>query len=192
MSLFGEKCTCCGKKISSLSKFQKISDGTICDICSQMCSPDLDSIELKTKEEIKLHINFRKRNYRQYKEFKPTNNISNIFLIDNVNKLFCMPKNRDDMNPDLFKFSELTKFELVEDGAVSSGGGLGTSIAGGLLFGGVGAIVGSNIASKKNYVNDMHIHLILKHPWVKSVTIGIITNNTAKGSIVYKTKKAEA
>ena len=61
-------------------------------------------------------------------------------------------KVRDSYQPSnyiLFDYDQLVDFELLEDGASVVSGGIGQAVAGGVLFGGVGAVVGG-ITGKRN------------------------------------------
>lgn len=50
--------------------------------------------------------------------------------------------------PKIYHFDEIARFDYFEDGTTVTQGGLGAAAAGGVLFGSVGAIVGSNIGEK--------------------------------------------
>lgn len=56
------------------------------------------------------------------------------------------------MKPDdkIFRFEELRSYELLEDDSEVSGGGVGRAVVGGVLFGGVGAVVGGMTGKKKS------------------------------------------
>ena len=78
--------------------------------------------------------------------------------IDNRHKLWCPnPKVGFDgflkeRKNNIYSFRDIDYYEVQENETIlhsSTKGGLGSSIAGGLLFGGVGAIVGSNIGKRK-------------------------------------------
>ncbi len=69
--------------------------------------------------------------------------VSSLYLqIDDTHKAFKA-------GGSIFEFSNLLNFELLEDGETITKGGLGRAVAGGLLFGGVGAIVGGVTGGKK-------------------------------------------
>ena len=55
------------------------------------------------------------------------------------------------MKPDnhIFRFEEIRSFDLMQDDSAVISGGVGAAVAGGLLLGGVGAIVGSNVGKRK-------------------------------------------
>lgn len=68
-----------------------------------------------------------------------------------LKRIFDINKNTGDirlMNKKVINIKEITSYELVQNDNVVSKGGLGASVAGGLLFGGIGAIVGSQVGAK--------------------------------------------
>lgn len=66
------------------------------------------------------------------------------------------------MNKEVINIKEITSYELVQNDNVVSKGGLGAAVAGGLLFGGIGAIVGSQVGAKhtKQRISIFRIKLI--------------------------------
>ena len=72
-------------------------------------------------------------------------------------------------------------------------GGLGTAVAGGILFGGVGAIVGGGLGKKqKDVVNKMSIIINLRDEWVPRIEIILIKSETKRNGLVYKSSKSLA
>lgn len=106
----------------------------------------------------------------KYDVFSPTMNIrvadffeEYAFRVDEQNRLFSCKAFRKNMSgagkgflsalkrPDddgIYSFDKILQFELLEDGKTIAEGGLGSALAGGLLFGGVGAMVGASVGSK--------------------------------------------
>lgn len=81
-------------------------------------------------------------------QFIPTQVIKTIgdtLYIDENRQLWSI----DPKKKHIYKFSDISHFELVEFYDEASSGGLGRAVAGGLLFGGIGAIIGS-ATGKKN------------------------------------------
>lgn len=152
MGLFGEKevCAICGGKPGIFKT--KLKDGVLCAECMKMCSYGISSIGSKTITDIREHINYRKDNVAKLEAFNETDGFDYYIKIDNGNKTFILPVNKKYMErgADVFSFSELTDYELIEDGETITKGGFGTAVAGGILFGGVGAIVGGGLGKKKN------------------------------------------
>lgn len=65
-------------------------------------------------------------------------------------------------NKEVINIREITSYELVQNDIVVSSGGLGMSLTGGFLFGGIGALVGSQVGAKKTRqkINIFRIKLL--------------------------------
>lgn len=59
-------------------------------------------------------------------------------------------------------YDDILSYELLEDGGSLVQGGIGRAVAGGLLFGGAGAIIGAATANKSNVCSSLEIKLTLK------------------------------
>lgn len=82
-----------------------------------------------------------------------------------LKRIFDINENTGDirlMNKEVINIKEITSYELVQNDNVVSKGGLGAAVAGGLLFGGIGAIVGSQVGAKhtKQRISIFRIKLI--------------------------------
>ena len=82
-----------------------------------------------------------------------------------LKRIFDINENTGDFrvhNKDVFNIREITSYELVQNDNVVSSGGLGASITGGILFGGIGALVGSQVGAKKarQKINILRIKLL--------------------------------
>lgn len=190
MGLFGEKesCSLCGGKVAFLTKV-KLIDGVMCGACSAKCSPLCTSLNSKTVSEIEQHIQARERNAEIYKTFTPTDSVAEYLKVDRKSQTWCCPV-LGKKNPDIFSFSELIDFELNEDGESITNGGLGSAVVGGALFGGVGAIVGSNVGKKqKDVINRMSVTINLRNEFISHIEIPLITSETKKKGFVYKASK---
>lgn len=190
MGLFGgkESCVLCGGKTSALSKL-KIVDGTICGDCRSKCSPLSMSLQHKNAAAIRAHIQDRENNALRYQQFTPTDTAGDLLHIDRNTQTFCCPR-LGKKNPDIFSFSELIDFELVEDGVSVTKGGLGSAVVGGAVFGGVGAIVGSNVGKKqKDMVSKMSVIVNLRNEFVSKIDLPLITVETKKASFGHKAAK---
>lgn len=193
MGLFGEKesCSLCGGKVAALTK-TKLTDGVICASCFAKCSPLCTSLNSKTVAEVEKHIQSRERNADLYRTFAPTDSVADYLKIDRKNQTWCCPV-LGKKNPDIFSFSELIDFELNEDGESITKGGLGSAVVGGVLFGGVGAIVGGGLGKKqKDVINRMSVVINLRNEFISHIEIPLITTETKKNGFIYKTSKDEA
>ncbi|MBQ6884894.1 MAG: SHOCT domain-containing protein [Clostridia bacterium] len=172
-------CAVCGKQLGLLSPKAKISDGAICAVCLQSAGiSSLSNATSYNQQTIKEYILTRQALVKSY---NATKTYGGYIEIDEDNKLFKL-------SGDLFEFSNLLSFELLEDGTTVTKGGLGRAVAGGLLFGGVGAIVGGVTGSKKakNICNSMKLRVSLKNAHTDVVYITLISSETKTNGFMYK------
>lgn len=172
-------CCVCNKTIWMILPKASLSDGLVCGDClKKIGMSSLNNSNQYTCESIKQLIEKRTR---MLTAFKPTKAVSYLILIDEINKLFKISN-------DVFEYANLLSFELLEDGQTITKGGLGRAIAGGLIFGGVGAVVGSITGSKKTkgLCTSMKIRITLRNAHVDTVYIPLINNETKTNSLYYK------
>ncbi len=168
MFSFGKKSLCdvCG--ISAAKT--KVSDGSVCNSCFSECryflTPDevinYKSLSISTLKDA--YVN-SKRSKEFEQVFKGTKNIDNHFFIDNTNDLWAVIDNTyNEKKLIIFSFKDVESFELMQDDESIITGGLGSAIAGGILFGEVGAIVGGIVGTKKikKVINKFQIRVNLK------------------------------
>lgn len=173
-------CAVCGKELGLLSGKVKISDGAICSNCLSNAGISMLSNHMSyNQNSINQLINTRKAIVNR---FSATKSIGNYMYIDENNKSFKVGK-------DIFSYENLLSFELLEDGQSITKGGLGRAVAGGLLFGGVGAIVGGVTGGKKSkgICNSMKLRISLKSAHTDVVYINFILSETKTNGFVYKT-----
>ncbi len=182
-------CAVCGKELGILSGKIKVSDGAICMSCFKTAGiSSLDNAMSYTQQTIEEYIIARQS---LVDSFDATKKFGGYFgghiEIDENNKLFKL-------SGDYFEFNNLLSFELLEDGSTITKGGLGRAVAGGLLFGGVGAIVGGVTGSKKakNICNSMKLRVSLKNAHTDVVYITFISNETKTKSAMYKLAQESA
>lgn len=124
--------------------------------------------------------------------FSPTQRVEKYFEIDENNGLWKVPS----FHPSLvFSSEEIINFELLQNGDSITKGGLGSSIVGGALFGGVGAIVGSNVGKKKTVqeITEFRIKIITRNPFYPEIYINLlVTGKTKSNGIVFKSYIASA
>lgn len=87
----------------------------------------------------------------------------------------------------IFKFNELLSYELFEDDSQVTKGGLGLAAAGGILFGGVGAIVGGVTGKRKTKrnVESLYLKINLNNIDFPCAMIPYITKSTKTKSNDY-------
>ena len=183
-----ELCTICGNKLGLIFNKVKLKDGLICGSCVQKAK-GISSLDCRTIEEVKERYTYLEEKNELFNSFNPTSKVQGYIQIDENKKLFKLGKSEE-----CFDFSELVNFELNEDGESVTSGGLGRAVAGGVLFGGIGAVVGGVTGGKKSKstVNSMYIRISINNKWIKQERIDLIKTETKKNGIVYKSSKATA
>ena len=87
---------------------------------------------------------------------------------------------------DIIKFSDIIECEIIEDSNTIMKGGVGRAVVGGVLAGGVGAVVGANTRASKNVTNSLQIRIITKNISKSLHTMNLITAEIKKDSMEYK------
>jgi len=127
----------------------------------------------------------------QKHKFNATKKIGTYLYLDDNNKKWAIPEvtiTGKLKNIRLYNYSDILNFELIEDGNSIIKGGVGRAIAGGVLFGGVGAIVGGVTGKKKNtsLCSRLQIKITLNKLNMSTEYINLITTETKKDGSVYK------
>ena len=93
-----------------------------------------------------------------------------------------------------FLFDELIGYELLEDDSTVTSGGIGTAIAGGVLFGGVGAIVGGMTGSKtaKKKIENLVLRIDTNDMQFPCIMITYINKPTKTNSNDYRKAMSQA
>lgn len=122
--------------------------------------------------------------------FEITKNIDNYLLVDEEHKKICIPIGLS-LNKitasNILEYSDIINYELLEDGNSISTGGVGRAIVGGLVFGGIGAIVGGTTGHKhKSTCSMLQIKITTKDIDNPVKYIYCINSEVRKDSIVYK------
>lgn len=191
MGLFSKKETCSICK-DGLTKI-KLSDGYICGKCLKESGlfPIKKPLKTVTIEEAINLINKNAENKECVKSFNPTKKIGVYIEFDDNKKQWLIPDGfaGKKINPKVYNYKDIIEFELLEDGETITKGGLGSAIAGGVLLGGVGAIVGGVTGKKKtnSIVNSLQIKITLNNMSNPNVYIKLIKSKTKTNSFTYKT-----
>lgn len=144
-----EKCGICGGKVAKFVQVQ-VSDGIVCPLCGRICSKSM----LASLEKIKLAWG---ENHKRFNEFKQSMVISDFgsgYIFVDAEHQFCYISNtkKSEPEPVVFTFSEIEEFSVERVGektVVKKKGGFSRAAVGGVLFGGVGAIVGASTAKEE-------------------------------------------
>lgn len=207
MGLFFKKktreyiCPVCGKTdnyqfAAIIKDHQKL-----CRECTWNVDISSSMLPFQSVEDIKKHFIFRDENLNIFKNFSTTREVKcsyGFFREDAKLKkwYFCViHKGIEPSNPTLYNYEDIIDYELTIDGDQVAKGGLGSAIAGGLMFGDAGAIVGSNIGKRitSSIIKSMKIRISLNHPYISEEIVVFATHDGIKvGGYDYNKFKTEA
>ena len=122
--------------------------------------------------------------------FTPTREVGNYFAIDENTRLWAIGKG---MFPSLkkavpYSYDDIVDFELLADGRSIITGGVGSSIVGAALFGGIGAVVGSATGKKKikQTCTSLMVKITVNNMASPVEYIKLISSTTSKNSMIYR------
>ncbi|MGL5436375.1 MAG: SHOCT domain-containing protein [Lachnospiraceae bacterium] len=182
MGLFGKKEPCCICGSSNASK--TISDGTICSECQAKSGLITMNWKSVSSDRVKTAIKATETNKERQAMFKQTKKIEKYLFIDESKNWFQIPA----YGSLVFDINDIVNYEVIEDGESLTKGGLGSAIAGGVLFGGVGAVVGGITGGKttKKVIQELRVKFVTRNPIYPEIYINILTTGKIKsGSILY-------
>ena len=119
-------------------------------------------------------------------KFKVTKNFGGYIQIDAEHKKWRAPKCK--RGSTVYAYDDLLNFGLVEDGNTLTKGGKGSALAGGIMFGAVGAIVGGVTADRKTSATCSKMQVVinvnnLKNP---ALFIDLVSKEVQKNSSDYQ------
>lgn len=191
------RCAICEKELG-FSKFE-IMDGYICRNCFKKCGYTAIGFTLTPLEE--LTIDRVMSDYNGVataidQNLASINRVGGYVDFDNDNKIMTIHRTGLFGSDIPIPYNNILDFDILEDnnsivkGKSRTKGGLGRAIAGGLLFGGVGAIVGGTTGKRKTkskektieYVTSLRIKITVKDFVIPSVYIDLINSKTKADS----------
>ncbi|WP_461615405.1 SHOCT domain-containing protein [Clostridium sp. Marseille-QA1073] len=190
MGLFSRKENCCICGIEEGKK--KMASGFICKQCLHSCSINFQVKINKntTKEAILTEIENNKNNKKLLGDFITTKKIGAYIEFDEQKRLWLIPDGLrgKKIHPRIYTFDNIVEYELLEDGDTITKGGLGSAIVGGVLAGGVGAVVGGVTGKKKtkSVINNLRIKITVNDTSNPSIYINLINTPTKANSFLYK------
>ncbi len=105
-------------------------------------------------------------------------------FVDDYNKEFAVQQNNGSQIV-IYNYSSLLDFELSDNGDGGSKGSFGGAVAGGLLFGGVGAIIGSSMGSSST-CTSLQIRLIVNDISCPEIILDFLGMPFKRNSVVYQ------
>lgn len=186
-----KECLVCGKSMGAFTGKVMVSDGHVCTDCWSKAGFDSSMNTLMSGNQysgatIKEMVAVKERNQSLIANFKATKKVGLLSFDDNT-QTFIITKSKK--NQDLYNYNQIVGFELLEDGESITKGGLGRAIAGGLLFGGVGAIVGGVTGGKKTkgICKSLQIKVTFRNSPRQTEYLHFISTETKTNSFIYKT-----
>lgn len=175
-------CVACGKSIGLMTAKTTVADGGfVCKKCLNSAGiTDLNVPLPFDSVGTAALISRRQEILSQYRSTKKI--VKKVFEVDEPHQLFKVN------NTDIFEYSDLLNYDMLEDGEQVSSSGFGQAVAGGFLFGPVGAIVGGiNGGRKKKAVcHSLQLQLNLRNTICNKVCIEFLQQETKQNSSLYK------
>lgn len=197
MGFFDKKVICdtCGEEVG-LNRF-KTAEGWICPKCFKACGYTMTTpIKTKTIVQIRGDLVASQNNLQTVESFTPTKKIGTYIEFDETQKKWLVPDGfmGKKKNPKVYNYYDVLDCDLLEDENSITKGGLGAAVAGGILFGGAGAVAGSVLRGKKtkSVVNSMKIKITLKSTSDPVVYINLLTTSLKTSSLLYKSIESSA
>lgn len=109
-----------------------------------------------------------------------------ILLVDNDSKKWIFSGTYSFDEPEVYDFSDLIDYEIIEDGSTLEKGNLGSAVIGGVLLGAAGAIVGASKTKKtKNVCHKLQLRIYVDDIDEPEKTMYFVSNETNKLSEEY-------
>lgn len=190
-------CSICNNNIGFLdSKYKIANEEVICFSCLNKAGgvAQVSLIRNMTANDIENQIkelaDKEEKRKAKIKNFKTTKQIGQYIYLDENKQQWAIPTgifSKSIENSTIYDYADIVDFELLEDGSSVSKGGLGRAVAGGLLFGGVGAIVGGVTGGKKakQTCTNLKIKITVNDLRNPVIYITFITTEVKKDSMLY-------
>lgn len=184
-------CSVCGQECG-LNRFQIVNKGWCCSKCFKKAGLTMASpVGAMSADTIKGIIAKKEEALQELKTLTITKDFGAYIKFDENNRKWFVPDGVFGAvkNPIIYSFDDIIAFELLEDGNSITKGGTGRAIAGGLLFGGVGAIVGGNTAKRKtkSTCTKLQIKITVNSMSTPAVYVNLIAGETRTDGFAYKT-----
>ncbi|MBQ3240984.1 MAG: SHOCT domain-containing protein [Akkermansia sp.] len=202
MSLWKKEfCPFCGAKIGLLN-YRNQEGIAVCPTCFAKADLDIESFKLLDIETLSQCYEKRRQDLELFQQFRVTNEVKigvfkGYYIREDANLgVWYVSNSKKPTNPTLFRHEELAHFELLEDGNSVASGGLARAAVGGVLFGGVGAVVGAVTGSKtsKKVITSLEVAIVLNTPYRKKISISCmgVDSKVKSGSMAYNQHMKEA
>lgn len=184
MGLFGEResCSICG----GMNRVKQIADGYVCKDCISKCGVCLFTLSWKNiyLKQVKDAIYDNKINQERGRVFHETKIVEKELFVDERNRLWRLKS----YGKLYFLFDDILSYECKKNETSVWKVGVGSALVGGLLFGGVGAILGGLSGSRqKEEINEFTIVINTKNNSFPKVSINLLPTGKVKSdSVLFK------
>lgn len=196
--LFGkreEECALCGQ--ISKKKFSSLSLDTgdfVCNQCKSHIDIDYSHFRTMSLREAREYINIRKNNLKLLEAFKQDRKLefaTGYMYIDLSSKFWYVEEYsffNSYYNPQIYSFESIINYNLIKDGDTISQGRLGRALIGGILAGGIGALIGASISDYESVVKSLLVNISIDNKYRTSICLPIIDQETKLDSLTYENK----
>lgn len=121
-------------------------------------------------------------------EFKTAKKVGNFLEVDQENKKWMIYPDGKREHAFLYNYEDLVDFEILENGTSVAKDGQGQAVVGGLLFGGVGAIVGgaTGIKRSQNICNSMIVKVTVQDISSPAINVRLIVGGIKTNTPFYQ------
>lgn len=194
MGFFDLKATCaiCNKEVG-LNRQQIANKEWMCPECLKKCGYKIGEVNYRklTVVDINTAISAKEIKVEELNSFNVTKKVGTFIEFDDNKMQWLLPDGffGNKKNPKIYEYSDIVDYELLEDGESITKGGLGRAVAGGILFGGIGAVVGGVTGGRKSksICNSLKIKITVNDIKNPVVYITFLKTATKKDSFTYKT-----
>lgn len=189
-----KECLACGKAINIWTTIgTKVADGYVHISCWRKAGLGFDYSysHLYTGAAVKERLAARTGNQELTVNNRGIRHIGLLSFDDNT-QTFTILKRKEDKAT--YHFNQIIDFELLENDESVTKGGLGRAVVGGMLFGGVGAVVGGVTANRraKGVCKSLKIKISFRNSSNLTEYINFIDTETMTDSSFYQIRYEDA
>ena len=197
MALFKtEPCPICGLPVKPLEKTSAKYDGRfLCRQCfMKLNNAGVAIITIKNKplEELQkicgTSNELQEKRKQEMNNFNITKSVGQYLYVDeNSKKIGIALKPNGSKEFEVFNYSDVLSYDIIEDGNTLATGGLGKAIVGKAIFGVAGAIAGGTSKKLKSTCNKLQIKININNMNNPVMYISLVEGfNVKKDSFIYK------
>lgn len=144
------------------------------------------SQEIDQRNETHSRIMNGRNDFSPTKELRSTSVDHAVYIDEKNKKVMFVVLSKDTRTT--FNFDELIECSILEDGSTVQSGSAGRAIAGGIVAGGIGAVVGASAGKSKPITLSLSVRVVTTNIQNALYEIPIITYKTKRDSDTYKRK----